>query len=252
MRHSSIFLLILALLSPMAVLADDQLAIPLPREYTDAKALMDQIQHSPKVDADTKDEVQRQFRQVEAQFNQGWTKTLGTLDRLQKKSAQVAVENERLKKEEGEILSSKPSLTDESGVAAYNSRVGQHNAAIKAQSETASQMTPLQQELQADAAKVDAWLHGPELTNFTKVATGVLSGKIRFHKGQAWQNLIDAANKLDVFDGSGRPLDTHASGDPVDARDVKPWAPGEREKELKKSQVQPPRHKKTEPPPPPR
>jgi hypothetical protein len=200
--------------------------IPLPPGFATAKSTMGQVEQADNLPAEAKKVVREQFQYVEAQFNQVWKPLQDVYDGYMTKLGDLRRDESSLAVRI-EAHNRKPQvfrLPEQQGAYdQYNAEAAQLNSDKAELVQNFQQTNEKANKDWAEKVKdVDTWLSGPSLKQFTNVAERLLSGKVIFRKGQAWNDLVRAAsagpNSGPVFDGGPKgPGGNNGNG--VDARD---------------------------------
>jgi hypothetical protein len=201
--------------------------IPLPPGFATAKSMMGQVDQADNLPAEAKKVVREQFQYVEAQFNQVWKPLQDVYDGYLTKLGDLRRDESSLAARI-EAHNRKPQvfrLPEQQGAYdQYNAEAGQLNSDKAELAQNFQQTNEKANKDWAEKVKdVDTWLSGPSLKQFTHVAERLLSGKVIFRKGQAWNDLVRAAsagqNSGPVFDGGPSKGPGGNNGNGVDARD---------------------------------
>lgn len=225
-------------------LAQELRPLEIPPEYQEAQTLSRQVQNS-KLSNDAKAVVAEHFAAVDAQFTRLWRPLKEKYDNVRTVIRENHLEYLRLENEKKNVASQRPpSSATPAQAAAYNALVDQFNARVNESNDRRQRrLDEAEKSLTEIGTKFDAWLEGRPLREFKTVAQALLDGRVKFHKGLAWRQLVSAA------EGAGGQVFENQGPDAVDATGVRPYAPGERERELQKPRVQPPRRTPSPPPP---
>jgi hypothetical protein len=180
--------------------AQAKVEIPLPDEVTEARSLLDRVEKSETLPKEAKSRVRENYEFVEAQFRQVWKPLTDTFQSRLDKAKEIAAVMPALieQRRNGEVTDEKFEQT-------------------RARFET--ELKALDTQLATHKRNVEKWLAGPSVKRFNAVADGLLSGRIAFFKGRAWNDLLNAARAQGLYQ---EPFDTPAPNQDPNVVDGRP------------------------------
>jgi hypothetical protein len=228
--------------------------LPIPPDYKLAEAAAAKVAASA-LPPEAKNLIQNQFQEIKSDFTQVWTPIQNAYTQYLENLHAVDFEFENFKALASAHESKKKHYEmpkEASALAAYNKEATDGNTWLaNIRQKRAQAGKDYRQSLDENAKILEQWCSTSR--QFNKTAQDLLTGKLQFKKGLAWDQLVEAAKSAEaadlVFDG-GKNSDPNV----VDATGVVPLTPEERQKMQKQPSVQKPRGFRVapnnEPPPP--
>jgi hypothetical protein len=187
---------VLAVLFSTSIACAGKVDIPLPGEVTAARDLLQRVERSKSLPDEAKQQVRENHAAVQAQFDQLWSPLVSLVDAritahetITAELAQIE-EQIRIHNEQGQYVP----RDNYQAVEDYNREGealnGRGQETLERGRRTLAQYDA---QIQNDVTGVQSWLAGPSLARYTAVAEGLLSGRIVFRQGRAWNDLQNAA-----------------------------------------------------------
>jgi hypothetical protein len=249
-----------------------------PPEWTQFLDTTQGAKDSKALTAEAKAAVAAKATEVEAGFKAVWTPFEQAVKDMKQSIKPVEKAQAAIDDHNAAAPPIPPDLTNKAAVEKYNRDIIPYNqeaerlntAKAEAIKEAEAEQAKIRARGNQQIQKIEQWLQGDYFKQFMKVTSGLLTGRIKWTAGLAWRQLVEASKgyRDPMFDGADpdgnpdtvdtssgtttRPGTTRASPNAVDSSGVAPWKPGEREAELNKPGVDPPKKPKPKPPAPPR
>lgn len=184
--------------------AGEDATLPLPPDYTKAESLIAEVESSTTLPADVKKELQQQYSNIKAQFDEAWTPLQASVRQFSAKKEyweQTLAERDKETQQRNAIT---PTFTlpDQAGAKqAYDNQVKEWNTETSSMVEQGkNELESLRQECDDKAQHVAALSHA--FHDFIDAA----HAKLNFHKGPAFRQAEEASkgetNANKVMDGS--------------------------------------------------
>jgi hypothetical protein len=245
-----------------------------------------EVKDSKALTAEAKAAVAAKATEVEAGFKAVWTPFEQSVKDMKESTKPIEEALAAIDRHNANPPATPSDLTNRAAVEQYNRDIIPYNREAaqldNAKAEAIKIVERRQAEIRARGEQqiktIEQWLQGEDYKQYMKVANGLLKGRITWREGAAWRQLVEASkgyrdpmfdgkdpnggpDAVDVSTGTAtvdtstgtatRPRTTSSSPNVVDPSGVAPWKPGEREAELQKPSVQPPKKPPTKAPPPP-
>lgn len=194
-----------------------------PPEWTSFLETTKEVKGSEALTADAKTAIAAKAAEVKARFEAVWTPFEQAVKEIRELNKDVDDAQAAIDEHNANAPAVPADLTNRTAVEKYNKDIVPYNdeaerlnnvknaALKKAEAETPAIRARGEQQIQ----KIEEWLHAEYFREFMKVTTGLLTGRIKFTKGLAWRQLVEASKgyRDPMFDGAA----TNNGPDAVDA-----------------------------------
>ena len=252
---------------------DDE--IKKPPEWTAFLDTTKGVKDSKALTAEAKAAVAAKATEVEAGFKAVWTPFEQVVKEMKQSMKPVEDAQAAIDRHNAAAPPVPSDLTNRAAVEQYNRDIIPYNkeadvldtAKDEAIKKAKQEQVGIRARGEQQIKTIEQWLQGEYFKQFMKVTNGLLTGRITWREGLAWRQLVEASKgyRDPTFDGrdpnggpdavdtstgtAPRPRTTSGNPNVVDPSGVAPWKPGEREAELQKPGVQPPKKSPTKAPP---
>ncbi len=183
-----------------------------PPEWTSFLDATQGVKGSTALTADAKAAVAAKATEVKARFDAVFAPYEQAVKDIRKLYKDVDDAQEAIDKHNANAPAVPADLTNREAVANYNKAIVPYNDAAeqlnnarnaamkKAEAESPAIRTRGEQQIK----QIEQWLHAEYFREFMKVTNGLLTGRLKFTKGLAWRQLVEASKgyRDPMFDGA--------------------------------------------------